>query len=74
MAFDSDIYLQATDPDKLEDGWIELDDWEFHSETSTCKTVTQGKQTQVIPNRYINIDEDGHITILEWIALERGMI
>ena len=53
---------------------VEIDDWEVRHKTEKAVLLKQGTKTVWVPSQFVEINDDGTLTMPEWLALDKGLI
>lgn len=53
---------------------VDVDDWSVLRETQNGLLLKQGSNEVWVPKQFVEVHDDGTLTMPEWLALDKGLI
>lgn len=53
---------------------VDIDDWTVKRETEKGILLKQGNKEVWVPKQFVEVNDDGTLTVPEWLAIGKGLI
>lgn len=53
---------------------IDIDDWKVERETEKGLLLKQGRKEVWVPKQFVEVNDDGTLTMPEWLGIDKGLV